>query len=110
MIVLTRYRVPVAERAAFLAEAATAVRVLSARAGCVAVTLARAVDDGDLWVLQSEWQSVGAYRRALSAPEVKVRVVPLMYRCIDEPTAYEMRLRGSGGDVSEHAGALADDA
>jgi hypothetical protein len=32
---------------------------------------------------------VGDYRRALWHPDVKVRAVPLMYRCIDEPSAFE---------------------
>jgi hypothetical protein len=32
---------------------------------------------------------VGAYRRALSNADVKLRAVPLMYRCVDEPTAFE---------------------
>lgn len=110
MIVLTRYRVPAQEHVGFLAEAADAVRALSARAGCLAVRVGRAIDDGDLWVMQSEWQTVGAYRRALSSPEVKLRAVPLMYRCVDEPSAFEVRLDGAAGEVTEVPGALAEDA
>ena len=109
MIVLTRYRVPAAHRAAFLSDAATAARVLSARPGCLAVRLGRAVDDGDLWLLHSEWQSVGAYRRALSSTEVKMHAVPLMSRCVDEPSAFEVRLDATRGEAVEMPGALADD-
>ena len=49
----------------------------------------RAVDDPTLWTLTTSWESVGAYRRALSNADVKLRAVPLMYRCVDEPTAFE---------------------
>ena len=40
-------------------------------------------------VLTTEWVNVGSYRRALSPFEVKMTAVPLLSRCIDEPTAYE---------------------
>lgn len=109
MIVLTRYRVPAQEQSAFLTEAAAAVRVLSARPGCRAARVGRALDDGQLWVMHSEWESVGAYRRALSSTEVKIHAVPLMYRCLDEPSAFEVRLEGADGEVLELAGALADE-
>ena len=39
--------------------------------------------------MTTTWQSVGAYRRALSNYDVKVVAVPLMYRAIDEPSAFE---------------------
>jgi hypothetical protein len=47
------------------------------------------MDEPHRWLLQTEWESVGAYRRALSSYDVKVRAVPVMYLAIDEPTAYE---------------------
>ena len=37
-----------------------------------------------------EWESVGAYRRALGAYEVKMHAIPVMYRAIDESTAFEV--------------------
>ena len=37
-----------------------------------------------------EWENVGAYRRALSAYDVKVGAVPLLSTAIDEPSAYEV--------------------
>jgi hypothetical protein len=33
---------------------------------------------------------VGAYRRALSSYEVKMTVVPLLSRALDEPSAFEI--------------------
>ena len=70
----------------------------------------RSTDDAGLWVLASSWQSVGTYRRALSHPEVKMHAVPLMYRCIDEPSAFEDLLTWNpGAGIAEHDSDLAHD-
>jgi hypothetical protein len=53
------------------------------------------MDDPTRWLLQTEWDSAGAYRRALSSYDVKVRAVPVMYHAVDEPTAYEALVEGS---------------
>ena len=90
MLVVTRYTVPESEAPAFLAQARTALAALAARPGCLRGRVGRATDDATLWVLASEWEGVGAYRRALSAYEVKVHAVPLLSRAHDEPTAYEV--------------------
>jgi hypothetical protein len=50
----------------------------------------RAIDDPTLWVLQTIWADVGSYRRALSAYDVKMNVVPVLANAIDEPSAYEI--------------------
>lgn len=93
MIVVTRYRVPSADSAAveaFERDAHAAVEVLATRPGFRSGRVGRNVDDPDLWVLTTEWENVGSYRRALSPFEVKTTAVPLLSRCIDEPTAYEV--------------------
>ena len=66
-----------------------ALAALAARPGCRGGTVGRNADNGSLWVLATTWESVGAYRRALSAYDVKLHAVPLMYRALDEPTAFE---------------------
>ncbi len=89
MFVVTRYRVPGTETEQFAELAEQALAALAERPGCLEGRVARSIDEPDLWVLSTRWQNVGSYRRALSHPEVKQRAVPLMYRCIDEPTAFE---------------------
>ncbi|GAA3624163.1 hypothetical protein GCM10022223_46510 [Kineosporia mesophila] len=89
MFVVTRYRVPPEEADEFAGLAREALTALTARPGCLDGRVGRSIDEPALWVLSTRWENVGAYRRALSNPEVKVRAVPLMYRCIDEPTAFE---------------------
>jgi hypothetical protein len=102
LLVLTRYVVddPAGGESAgesFRLRARDALEALTAQPGCRAGHVGRALDDPRRWVLQTEWDSVGAYRRALSAYDVKVRAVPLMYSQIDEATAYEALVR-SGPD------------
>jgi hypothetical protein len=90
VLVVSRFRVPVAEGAEFRAELAAAHSVLAERPGYVDGRIGRNVDDPTLWVLTTQWENVGAYRRALSAYEVKLNAVPLLSRAIDEPSAYEV--------------------
>ena len=90
VVLSTRYRVAQAQGATFLADARTALAALSAAPGCLAGRVGRATDDPQLWILTCEWESVGAYRRALGTYEVKMHAIPVMYRAIDEPTTFEV--------------------
>ena len=90
LLVVTRYRVAEHEGQPFLADARVALTTLSEQAGFVRGHLARATDDPQLWVLSTEWEGVGAYRRALSSYDVKLRATPVMYRAIEEPSAFEV--------------------
>ena len=36
----------------------------------------------------TRWEGVGAYRRALSASEVKIAGAPVWIRALDEPSTY----------------------
>jgi len=89
VIVVNRFRVPSAEAEAFRADLEAARALLAARPGHQGGEVGRNVDDPELWVLTTRWEHVGAYRRALSAYEVKVGAVPLLSRALDEPSAYE---------------------
>jgi quinol monooxygenase YgiN len=90
MLVVSRFRVPVEEGETFRAELAAAQAGLAQRPGYLDGRIGRNVDDPTLWVLTTRWENVGAYRRALSAYEVKLNAVPLLSRAVDEPSAYEV--------------------
>lgn len=90
MLVVSRFRVPVDEGEQFGADLQQALEALAERPGHLAGTIGRNVDDPTLWVLSTRWEHVGAYRRALSAYDVKLRAVPLLGRALDEPSAYEV--------------------
>jgi hypothetical protein len=109
VLVLTRYRVPAVEAASFRDVATAALAVLTARPGCTGGHLGRAIDEPELWTLTTSWESVGRYRRALSDVEVKTVCVPLMYRAIDEPSAFEaLAVWSPGSGLVEHVATLAE--
>ncbi len=64
--------------------------LLQAQRGYVEGAVGRNVDDPTLWLLQTRWTGPGAYRRALSAYEVKLRAWGVLGRAVDEPSAYEL--------------------
>jgi quinol monooxygenase YgiN len=109
MLVVTRFVVTEQEATGFRDRARRAVDVLTTQPGLVGAQLARATDDPTRWVLAMQWDSVGSYRRALSAFDVKVAAVPLLSEAVDEPTAFEV-LDGRGDRVVTADSALAPDA
>ncbi len=90
MLVVNRFRVEEADAQAFADDVTAAHALLAARPGYVDGAVGRNVDDPTLWVLQTRWENVGSYRRALSAYDVKLGAVPLLSRAVDEPSAYEI--------------------
>ena len=89
MLVVTRFRVPEPEAQAFRDDLERARGALAQRPGHLASRIGRNVDDPTLWTLVTTWEHVGAYRRALSAYDVKLHAVPVLSRAIEEPSAYE---------------------
>lgn len=88
MFAVTRLRVT-AEQAEALGEAVTGLlAALGARPGFRGGELGRSTDDPTLWALVTRWDGVGAYRRGLSAAEVKIAGAPVWVHALDEPGAY----------------------
>lgn len=90
VLVVNRFRVEETDAAAFAEDVAAAHALLAAKPGYVDGAVGRNLDDPTLWVLQTRWENVGSYRRALSAYDVKLGAVPLLSRAVDEPSAYEV--------------------
>ena len=72
MLVVNRFRVPIPEASAFRQQLEHAHALLAAQQGYVDGTVGRNVDEPELWILTTRWVGPGAYRRALSAYDVKV--------------------------------------
>ncbi|MGF1661522.1 MAG: antibiotic biosynthesis monooxygenase family protein [Kineosporiaceae bacterium] len=88
--------------AALTERARAALAALADRPGYRWGVLGRSTDDPGLWVLTTRWDSVGDYRRGLSAWDVKLHAHPLLYEAVDEPTAFEVLLEvDPGGAVRE---------
>jgi quinol monooxygenase YgiN len=98
MLAISRFRYDddLAERAT--AELTLCLERLRERPGFCSGTVGRAMDDPTLWVLQTRWENVGSYRRALSAYEIRMTVVPLLSYAVDEPSADEIVV-GDGATV-----------
>ncbi len=88
MFAVTRLRVPAADVPALSAAAAELLTALAARPGFRDGELGRAAEDPELFALCTRWDGVGAYRRALSAAEVKITGAPVWAYAVDEPGVF----------------------
>lgn len=92
---------------AFEHRAETALRALAARPGYLSGRVCRSIDDPAQWVLVTEWENVGSYRRALGNYDVKVHATPLLAQGLDLPSAFEELLGAApGGDIVRSASDL----
>lgn len=89
MLALSRFIVVPERTAEFTRQAHAALAALAARPGYRDGELARSLDQPEHWCLVTRWDSVGAYRRALSDLQVRLDAVPLLSQSADEPSAYE---------------------
>jgi hypothetical protein len=111
VLLVCRFTVLEADVADFTARANRALGLLTAAPGCRRGLLSRSTDEADRWVLTVEFDSVVAYRRAMSPFDVREHVVPLLSEALaDEPAAYEPLLVAQDGAVIEQVSLLAHDA
>lgn len=110
LLVVSRYRVTSESRRQFITDADRAVDVLAAQPGFVRGSIGQATDEGELFLIRTEWSGVGAYRRALSSFDVKLNAVPLLSTAVDESSAFEVVRHWTDGTRSSAASGLAADA
>ena len=78
--------------------------MLAARPGYRRGTLGRCVDDPAAWLLLTEWENVGSYRRALGNYDVKLHATPLLATALDLPGGFEPLVDvAPGGSVMSRA-------
>ena len=104
MISVTHYR---ARSADFASRGEAALAILATRPGYVRGQLARSTDaradeDGADWVLVTEWENVGSYRRALGGMDAKMIAMPLLAEAIDLPSSFEVLAVGKSDGTIEH--------
>jgi quinol monooxygenase YgiN len=101
VLVLNRFVVDDDAVEAFTGRAHAALAALAACPGYISGRLTRALDEPSHWCLVTEWESVGTYRRALGAFDVKVTATPLLAESLNEPSAYEtLAAVDPGGDLT----------
>jgi len=108
VIVISRFVVE--DHADFLDRARAAVAAFAACRGFKTGRVGRAADDPARWTVVTEWESVGAFRRALSSYDVKVYGAPLLAQSIEEPSAYEVLVATDPSGTTERPSARAADA
>jgi hypothetical protein len=96
-VVVTHFQVAEHDAERFLVEARDALEALARRPGYVRGHVGRGFDDPTAWLLVTEWDGVGSYRRALSDYDVKVRASPLLGQARDEPSGFEVLLAADAG-------------
>lgn len=84
MLVVSRFQAD----DSFEGEGRQVVEFWKDKPGCLSVRLVRNLDDPGLWAIVSEWENVGAYRRAFQGYDAKMLLTPILSRAIDEPSAY----------------------
>jgi len=89
MIAIARFEQPLSQATDFRAELEAVKAVLAEAPGFITGNVGQNLDQPTLWVLTTEWQNVGSYRRALSSTRAKLEAIPVLARAIDEPGAYE---------------------
>jgi len=101
MLAISRFRYDEGDVATVAAELGRCLTGLGACPGFLDGQVGRALDEPSLWVLETRWDSVGAYRRALSSYETKMTVVPLLARALDEPSAFEVIVGAGATEPNE---------
>lgn len=108
MLLICRFTVEPAEAGAFVTRARRALSLLTAQPGCLGGQLGRAPDEVIRWVLVVRFDSVVAYRRALSPFDVREHVIPLLSEALtSEPGGYEVLASAERGTVTGHGSLLA---
>lgn len=109
MLLVCRFRPDAGD--GLVERARLALELLTAQPGCLDGTLAQATDEPDAWLLVARFESVAAYRRAMSPFPIREHVAPLLAGALaDEPSVYELRLHATGGEVAEFESLIARDA
>jgi len=96
-LVATRFAVGEQDSDRFQVRAREALDALAACPGYLRGHLGRGVDDPTTWLLVTEWEGVGAYRRALSSFDVKMRASPLLAEGRNEPSGFEVLFASEAG-------------
>ncbi|MGQ0482086.1 MAG: antibiotic biosynthesis monooxygenase family protein [Pseudonocardia sp.] len=108
MLLVCRFVVSPEQVAGFVERAERALALLTGAQGCLHGALGRAVDGENRWVLVVRFESVVAYRRALSPFPVREHVIPLLSEALaDEPAGFETLAEARAGAVTTHPSLLA---
>jgi hypothetical protein len=102
MDVVLRFNVGQKPPQVWLAEAEKVIELFSRQPGFIAAKASLSLDEDHLAMLYLEFENVGAYRRALSAYDIKLEATLFLSNALDEPSAYEVLLQKRDGVVQKY--------
>jgi quinol monooxygenase YgiN len=110
VIVVSRFALDAATADGFAERAQAALAAFAARPGFRRGHVGRATDDPDAWVVVTEWDGIGSYRRSLSSYDVKVDAAPLLGVAAAEQSAFEVlvMVEGAGPTTTAVSGRARD--
>lgn len=106
MRVVTHHRPADPQR--FLADAAEALRTLSAAPGFMAGEIGRSPDDTSELILTTRWADVGSMRRGMGSFDAKVALAPVLVSAADEPSVFEVLVDATPGVLVRSESGRAD--
>jgi len=86
------------------------VDLLRSRVGCLGVEVLQSVDSVEQMLITTRWQDMGSYRKAMSAYEVKEKVIPFLSRARDDDSTFEVLVAAHADDVRTYESGLSADA
>ncbi len=89
MLAIARFSIALSQAKEFRSDLEAARDALAEAPGFIDAQIGQNLDDQTLWVLSTQWENIGSYRRALSAMRSKLEAIPVLALAIDEPGAYE---------------------
>jgi hypothetical protein len=98
----------VTDSVAWKMEAKLAMNVLQERPGFVSGSVFHNADSPERYLIKTDWNDVGSYRRALGSMEAKIGVWPFLANMRDEPTAFELLMDFSPESATEFKSSVND--
>lgn len=99
----------VPDSVAWKLEAKQAMNVLQERPGFISGSIFHNADSPIRYLIKTDWQDVGSYRRALGSMEAKIGVWPFLASMRDEPTAFEMLMDFTSDSETEYESSVYDE-
>lgn len=98
------------DRVDFLAQARVCVELLRTRAGCLGVEILQSVDSVEELLITTRWLDMGSYRKAMSAYEIKSKVIPFLSYARDEDSTFETLVQADADRIQTYDSGLSADA
>ena len=98
----------VADHPTWLAAAESAVKVLQTKPGFIEANVLHSADDTSRFLVKTDWEDVGSYRKALGSTEAKIGVWPFLADMHDDVSAFENLLRVDATSVQQFESSVND--